>query len=98
MEIYGYNYAVNYFEPSVTPLISQRRKVQKDLNLLKIRLTEQMSKLEDHCANPQKSFGRIYSDLSQLAEILTKVTNYYQAKKDPFNSSARSDHYQPEAA
>ena len=47
MEIYGYNYAVNYFEPSVTPLISQRRKVQKDLKLLKIRLTEQMSKLED---------------------------------------------------
>ena len=26
-EVYGYNYAVNYFEPAVTPLLAQRRKV-----------------------------------------------------------------------
>lgn len=31
LEVYGYQYPVNFFEPSITPLSMQRRKAQKDL-------------------------------------------------------------------
>ena len=37
-EVYGYQYAINYFEPSITPLSMQRRKTQKDYQLLRMRL------------------------------------------------------------
>ena len=37
-EVFGYQYAVNFFEPSITPLSMQRRKAQKDLLLLRKRL------------------------------------------------------------
>lgn len=29
-EVYGFQYAINHFEPSITPLSMQRRKSQKD--------------------------------------------------------------------
>ena len=51
-EVYGYQYAVNFFEPSITPLSMQRRKVQKDLTILRGRFADHMNKLNDECKDP----------------------------------------------
>ena len=51
-EVYGYQYAVNFFEPSITPLSMQRRKVQKDLTILKGRFADHLNKLNDECKDP----------------------------------------------
>lgn len=50
---------------------------------MRLRLTEQMTKLNEQCANAEKTFGTIYSDLKQLIVIMTKVMDYYLAKDDP---------------
>ena len=52
---------------------------------MKLRLNEQMNKLEEQCSNPLKSFGGIYTDLKQLIQLLTKVIKYYEAKNDPLS-------------
>lgn len=57
LEVYGYQYPINFFEPSITPLSMQRRKAQKDLQLLRMRLKEQLTKLELSINDCSKSFG-----------------------------------------
>ena len=81
-EVYGYQYAVNFFEPSITPLSMQRRKVQKDLTILKGRFADHLNKLNDECKDPQQSFGYIYRDLLTLQSLICKVNEYFSAKID----------------
>lgn len=44
-----------------------------------------MTKLEEQCSNPIKSFGGIYTDLKQLIQLLNKIIKYYEAKEDPLS-------------
>ena len=81
-EVFGYQYAVNFFEPSITPLSMQRRKAQKDLLLLRKRLTEYMSRLDAQCTVAEKSFGYIHRDMRSLCDLIGKVAEYFQAKTD----------------
>jgi len=89
LEVYGYQYPVNFFEPSIIPLSMQRRKAQKDLQLLRLRLKEQMTKLEDNSNDPSKSFGQIYKDLQVLSFLMNKVIDYYNAKIDRLGTHSR---------
>lgn len=41
----------------------QRRKMQKDLQLMRLRLREQMLRLEELTTNPEMDFGSLYADL-----------------------------------
>lgn len=62
-EVYGHQYAINYFEPVITPLSMQRRKTVNDYAVLKTRVTEQLNRLEEQTNDPEKEFGAIYKDL-----------------------------------
>ena len=46
-----------------------------------------MTKLEESCTNAEKTFGSIYCDLKQLLSLITKIIDYYAAKKDPSEPS-----------
>lgn len=75
-EVFGVNYEMNFFDPSITPLSMQRRKMQKDMQLVKLRLKEQMAKLEEQTNHPEVTFGQIYVDIKRLAAIINKVVDY----------------------
>jgi len=47
MEVFGYQFPANYFDPQIYPLSMQRRKSQKDLLLLKLRLLENLEMLQN---------------------------------------------------
>ena len=53
MEVYGYQFPINYFDPNVTPLAMQRRRSQKDLMLLRMRIREGMQRLKDEIVNAE---------------------------------------------
>jgi len=64
----------------------QRRKIQKDLQLLRIRLREQMALLKELTDDPELSFGSVYTDLVTLVFMINKVVEYFSAKVDILDS------------
>jgi hypothetical protein len=58
----------------------QRLKMQKDLQLLRIRLREQMTILEELTDDPEISFGAVYTDLVMLVLMINKVVEYFSSK------------------
>ena len=82
MEVYGYQFPVNYFDPNVSPLAMQRRRSQKDLMLLRMRIREGMQRLKDEIVDTEAKLGFIWQDLKTVQLLLGKVTEYYGAKKD----------------
>ncbi len=89
LEVYGFQYPINFFEPSITPLSMQRRKSQKDLQLLRLRLKEQLTKLELNTNDCTKSYGSIYEDLQILCLLINKVADYYDSKVDRLGHHSR---------
>ena len=82
MEIYGYQFPINYFDPNVSPLAMQRRRSQKDLMLLRMRLREGMQKLKDEINDAEFTLGFVWQDLKTVQSLFGKVVEYYAAKKD----------------
>ena len=60
MEVYGYQFPINYFEPNIAPLAMQRRRSQKDLILLRNRIREGLQRLKDEVSNAEDTFGFIW--------------------------------------
>ena len=82
MEVYGYQFPINYFEPNISPLAMQRRRSQKDLMLLRMRIREGLQRLKDEISNAEDTLGFIWQDLKRLQTIFVKVVEYFAAKKD----------------
>ena len=90
MEVYGYQFPINYFEPNIAPLAMQRRRSQKDLMLLRNRIREGLQRLKDEISNAEDTLGFIWQDLKRIQAIFGKVTEYYGAKKDILGEHQRN--------
>ena len=64
MEVYGHQFAINYFEPHVTQLSMQRRRSLKDLLLVKLRIRDGFDSLNSQMGEDAKDIlGSLWSDL-----------------------------------
>jgi len=69
----------------------QRRRTVNDYNILKLRLSEQMSRLEEQCSDHEKQFRAIYKDLHLLTNLMTKAADYFGAKVDNLGALSREN-------
>ena len=100
MEVYGYQFPINYFDPNIAPLAMQRRRSQKDLMLLRMRIREGMQRLKDEIQDAEHTLGFVWQDLKTVQSLIGKVVEYYGAKKDILgnhqqNKELKEDKVQP---
>lgn len=92
MEVYGHQFPINYFEPHVTQLAMQRRRSQKDLLLIKLRIRDGFETLNSQMGpGAKETLGFLWDDLVSVKRLMDKVTDYFQAKNEILDSSINEE-------